>query len=142
MTDITYTYKIITVDEAFRCMEVVYTSPTHGVMHVGARLPFEGEPLEQIIAIYAPVQEWRARELAVVVPAVGVSGEITDKEPAPIPLADQVRAERDQLLATSDWTQVVDAPVDQAAWAEYRQALRDVPEQVGFPENVVWPTKP
>lgn len=60
----------------------------------------------------------------------------------PAPTADQVRAERDRLLAESDWTQVADAPVDQAAWATYRQALRDVPEQVGFPESVVWPERP
>ena len=58
----------------------------------------------------------------------------------PAPTADEVRAERDALLAASDWTQVADAPVDQAAWATYRQALRDVPSQIGFPENVDWPT--
>ena len=60
----------------------------------------------------------------------------------PAPTADQVRAERDSLLAASDWTQVADAPVDQAAWATYRQALRDVPDQAGFPEAVVWPVAP
>jgi len=60
----------------------------------------------------------------------------------PAPTADQVRAERDALLAASDWTQVADAPVDQAAWATYRQALRDVPSQIGFPENVEWPSEP
>ena len=32
--------------------------------------------------------------------------------------------------------------MDQAAWATYRQALRDVPEQDGFPEEVTWPSKP
>jgi hypothetical protein len=56
--------------------------------------------------------------------------------------AEEVRAERDRLLAASDWTQVADAPVDQAAWAAYRQALRDVPDQAGFPENINWPPKP
>ena len=56
--------------------------------------------------------------------------------------ADAVRATRNQKLKVSDWTQVADAPVDQAAWATYRQALRDVPAQVGFPWNVVWPTEP
>lgn len=56
--------------------------------------------------------------------------------------ATSVRAERDRLLTASDWTQVSDAPVDQAAWAEYRQALRDVPSQEGFPHSVVWPVKP
>ncbi len=53
--------------------------------------------------------------------------------------ATAIRAERDRLLRASDWTQVADAPVDQEAWALYRQALRDVPEQVGFPVAVEWP---
>ena len=52
------------------------------------------------------------------------------------------RTERDTKLTESDWTQVVDAPVDQAAWATYRQALRDIPEQSGFPNEVNWPTEP
>ena len=60
----------------------------------------------------------------------------------PAPTADQVRAKRDSLLTESDWTQVMDAPVDQAAWASYRQALRDVPNQAGFPENTTWPVEP
>ena len=57
-------------------------------------------------------------------------------------LATQARTQRDVLLSQSDWTQVLDAPVDQSAWATYRQALRDVPNQAGFPENIVWPTRP
>ena len=54
----------------------------------------------------------------------------------------QARSERDILLSASDWTQVADAPVDQAAWATYRQSLRDIPKQAGFPSNVTWPSKP
>lgn len=53
-----------------------------------------------------------------------------------------VRLQRNVLLSESDWTQVADAPVDKAAWAIYRQALRDIPSQVGFPLDVVWPEKP
>lgn len=53
-----------------------------------------------------------------------------------------VRLQRDVLLQKSDWTQLPDANVDQQAWALYRQALRDVPQQEGFHENVVWPSKP
>lgn len=53
-----------------------------------------------------------------------------------------VRAERDQRLVDTDWTQVADAPVDQTAWATYRQALRDLPAQSGFPHTITWPTKP
>ena len=55
---------------------------------------------------------------------------------------DRVRDERDRLLAACDWTQVADAPVDSAAWAVYRQALRDVPQDFATPDAVVWPTAP
>jgi hypothetical protein len=57
-------------------------------------------------------------------------------------LSTSVKTKRNQLLSASDWTQTADAPVDKQAWALYRQALRDIPEQSGFPENVVWPTSP
>lgn len=53
-----------------------------------------------------------------------------------------VRAERTQKLKDSDWTQVADAPVDKAAWATYRQALRDITAQSGFPWNIQWPIQP
>ena len=56
--------------------------------------------------------------------------------------ADSVRAERNRKLTSSDWTQVEDAPVDKAAWAAYRQGLRDVPSQAGFPWDVTWPVEP
>ena len=56
--------------------------------------------------------------------------------------AEQMRQERDLKLAASDWTQIADAPVDKAAWATYRQALRDISTQVGFPSAVVWPVVP
>ncbi|MGP3699184.1 tail fiber assembly protein [Rhodobacter sp. NSM] len=52
------------------------------------------------------------------------------------------RARRDKLLAGCDWTQVADAPVDREAWAGYRQALRDVPQQAGFPAVIAWPEPP
>jgi len=53
-----------------------------------------------------------------------------------------IRADRDKILAQSDWTQVADAPVNQQAWAAYRQSLRDITQQEGFPNNVAWPIKP
>jgi len=56
--------------------------------------------------------------------------------------ANVVRIERDQLLAACDWTQLADCPLDEAdriAWANYRQGLRDVPQQAGFPGAVEWP---
>lgn len=56
--------------------------------------------------------------------------------------ATNVRNTRNQLLKDSDWTQITDVPVDQAAWATYRQALRDVTIQEAFPYNIEWPTQP
>ena len=56
--------------------------------------------------------------------------------------SERARNQRDRLLKDSDWTQVSDAPVDQQAWADYRQALRDVPQQDGFPTDINWPSKP
>lgn len=53
-----------------------------------------------------------------------------------------IRSQRDQLLSDCDWTQVADAPVDSSAWATYRQALRDLPDQDGFPWTVSWPLQP
>lgn len=52
-----------------------------------------------------------------------------------------VRAERNRKLADCDWTQLPDAPVDAAAWAEYRQELRDITTQTD-PFNITWPTEP
>ena len=56
--------------------------------------------------------------------------------------AARVRADRDKRLVDTDWTQVADAQVDKAVWATYRQALRDVPAQEGFPHDVTWPDQP
>jgi len=55
------------------------------------------------------------------------------------------RSERDGLLKYCDWTVMPDSPLsdsDKTAWQTYRQALRDVPAQAGFPDNITWPTKP
>lgn len=56
--------------------------------------------------------------------------------------AADVREKRNARLSESDWTQIADAPVNALAWAVYRQALRDIPAQSGFPDSVYWPIKP
>ena len=56
--------------------------------------------------------------------------------------AKAVREDRTKRLSESDWTQVADSPIDKAVWATYRQALRDVTAQSGFPWEVTWPTQP
>jgi hypothetical protein len=57
-------------------------------------------------------------------------------------LLERLRIQRDKLLVESDWTQVADAPVDQLAWAEYRQALRDFPSTWVPSETVEFPDTP
>jgi hypothetical protein len=54
----------------------------------------------------------------------------------------EVRQQRNELLSACDWTQLPDSPADHEAWAAYRQALRDVPAQEGFPWDVTWPEAP
>jgi hypothetical protein len=56
-----------------------------------------------------------------------------------------VSDKRQKLLYSTDWTQIPNGPLtqqQQEAWAVYRQQLRDIPEQSGYPFNVVWPTPP
>jgi len=59
--------------------------------------------------------------------------------------ADVSRLQRNARLIQSDWTQFNDSPLsddDKNAWAKYRSDLRNVPEQSGFPWNIVWPELP
>ena len=73
-----------------------------------------------------------------------------ERPPAPPPpeqFAAAARAQRNALLTASDWTQLPDAQTGMSAaaktaWAVYRQALRDVPEQDDFPQEIIWPVAP
>lgn len=56
--------------------------------------------------------------------------------------AEAVRKQRTEKLKDCDWTQVADSPVDKAAWANYRQALRDITAQANFPWDITWPIQP
>jgi len=63
------------------------------------------------------------------------------REPERHDMAD-VRKERNARLTASDWTQVADAPVDQTAWAAYRQSLRDLPSVYSGEGAIPWPVAP
>jgi len=53
----------------------------------------------------------------------------------------EVREARDLLISKCDWTQLPDVPqAIKDKWVTHRKALRDVPQQAGFPFNVIWPT--
>jgi hypothetical protein len=55
---------------------------------------------------------------------------------------DQIKLWRNAALAASDWTMHTDSPTDKAAWAEYRQALRDLPSQGGLADDAEFPVAP
>ena len=67
-------------------------------------------------------------------------------ENKPIEFTDsEIKTKRKQMLIDSDWTQLPNGPLtseQQQQWAIYRQNLRDIPQQSGYPFNVVWPTPP
>jgi hypothetical protein len=56
--------------------------------------------------------------------------------------AKSVRTSRTQMLKDCDWTQIADSTADKAVWATYRQALRDITGQAGFPWTITWPDAP
>jgi hypothetical protein len=56
--------------------------------------------------------------------------------------AANVRRQRTEMLNDCDWTQITDSTANKAAWATYRQALRDVTAQSGFPWTITWPDAP
>jgi hypothetical protein len=143
---INYVYKVLSANTETRTMEVKYTSAEFGEMHIYARLPYEGETLEAVIQQYSPVAYWREKATAVqtidLETAFGVIN--YSDEPSINDRADQVRALRNQMLLLCDYTQLPDAPssIDKEAWAVYRQELRDITSQTGFPDTIIWPAIP
>lgn len=73
---IKFTYEIINVDEAARCMELRFEAAGYPTMHVGARLPYVGETLEAVAISFAPLAFWEESQKEVVVPSVGQKGEV------------------------------------------------------------------
>lgn len=73
-------------------------------------------------------EEWKAKEAA-------WSASSNDRKAA------EIRTERNAKIAACDWRMLTDSPASEV-WKNYRQALRDVPQQTGFPVNFVWPVEP
>lgn len=71
---IEYTYEVVSVDEAAKCMEIVYTSQGRETLRIGARLPYVGESFDAVVAMYAPLAYWMDSERQVVAVTVGSKG--------------------------------------------------------------------
>ena len=121
-------------------------------------LPLEGKDLEDdfgVVTVYEstpPAYDNTTKKLVQLTPAL-VDGRwtqqwsvvaFTEEEQAKNDeiLAADARRIRNQKLADTDWTQLPDSAVNSADWTTYRQALRDVPTQSGFPRSVTWPSEP
>jgi hypothetical protein len=111
-----------------------------GVFRVSPSTPLAYNERTQVLVEDAPVfntddqrwtQVWSVRDIT----ADELQAKLDKKSGA-------IRTARNAKLVASDWTQLADSPVDVAAWATYRQELRDITAQVDFPWDVTWPIAP
>lgn len=97
-------------------------------------IPFTASPIDT---------EQHGREIFAALAQGAVGEYVAPPAPTNEELAASIRAERNELLYATDWTQAVDVPkAIKDLYAPYRQALRDVPQQSGFPVTVNWPIAP
>jgi hypothetical protein len=125
---------------------VVFPVPSPTVSDAFSETVIEGPPFltskghyEQTWQIVSKYSEYVSSDGVVVTVAEQVEQE---KQKRTEELSKNARQKRKQLLLESDWTQVADAPVDKLAWATYRQQLRDITLQEGFPLSITWPEAP
>lgn len=114
------------------------------------------EPYRTVVDVYRPSYDPMTHELVEIYPIETEKGWIRNWEVRELPIdivekkkqelyeqkAALIRQQRSMLLYQTDYTQVADSPVEKQSWADYRQALRDVTNQEGFPFNVIWPEQP
>ena len=123
------------------------------LMYVGTEDNLAGNELVQVVETDAPAFDRQTQKivkdssptLANNVWALGWSTQSLTQEEQSAKRADQaqtVRNQRTQLLKDCDWTQIADSTADKTAWATYRQALRDITGQAGFPWTITWPDAP
>lgn len=84
-------YEVISVNEEARCMELIYTADGHPTQHISARLPYEGESLDDVAQMYSPVAYWRELQAVVVAPQVGATGMFNVLEPSDIVVPEQTQ---------------------------------------------------
>lgn len=142
----THAYKIRSVDLSKGSFVIEFD----GVEPLNFWIPFNengymtGDELENAIQQMYPWHIQHAQNVSTFTNGDEIAARV-EVAPEPEKTAEQIRGQRNVLLMRSDWTQVADAPLtaeQKAAWSTYRQALRDVTEQAGFPASVVWPTAP
>lgn len=142
-----YTFKVVSVFPDSKGMLLEFSAEGHRTMVVGTPLPYVGETVADVAARYAPFGTWEHEAKETFTPAVGETGVSTKdvRQPEQFTPEQEALMQRNVRLFESDWTQLPDVHLtaeQKAVWATYRQALRDVTDQDGFPSNVLWPQMP
>ncbi len=103
------------------------------------------DAVEITAAEHAALLDARSQGKHIQADATGRPVAVDPPPPSDAELAAVARAKRDRMIADCDWTVLPDAPLTSAqltAWKAYRQALRDVTQQAGFPQQIDWPVAP
>lgn len=96
-------------------------------------------------AVHQDLLRGESRGMRIVPDGSGIPVLVSAPAPSVDSVAATVRSERAKLLSQCDWTALPDVPLSQSErtlWESYRQALRDITIQPGFPQSVVWPESP
>ena len=148
-----YTYKIENYIPSEKRLFVVYTPddsslPPYGNWVAIGEDESEEQILQRVVQCF-PIEKWNSPSDPVIENLVGATNANTYTPPVvstlTISLEETIRRERNIKLQESDWTQLPDAPLtteQKTQWGTYRQALRDLTEQEGFPSTIVWPQSP
>lgn len=143
-----FSYEVNKVNQEYGVMEVLYFKDGYKPVNVGVRLPIEGETLEEVIINFAPINEWKMQKAKFVSDiSPGIAGDIEIQETAPVlSKEEEIRIIRNAKLMETDWMYLLDTDIKKPSnideWSIYRQQLRDITEQPGFPDDIVWPEQP
>jgi hypothetical protein len=129
--------RIVVDDETLEILHI-YDGPANPWIHKGRQIPLLLVPEGLDPMVVMAIKDSETGEITLVQDAAKVAAKTAQAW-------QELRARRNALLATSDWTQLQDARLSlekKQAWVDYRQALRDLPETVTDPMAVVWPLAP
>lgn len=127
-------------------MTIYYSASTGGFyvdsVH-GGNVPADCKEIAQ--DVYAHLFEVQAAGCEIRPGPDGMPVAVEPPAPTAGQMADMARNQRERLLRECDWTALTDVPMAadlRAYWAAYRQDLRDITEQPGFPGAITWPAPP
>lgn len=149
-----FTYQVIKYNKESSQLFVLYTPDNEQSKYkwIGIDPSWSEQQITNEIVLRFPFELWNANENTSVQQLIGIEKTavfetsqqqeqiVTEEE-----LADQAKKLRKSLLFESDWTQLPNVPLTQEQktnWEVYRQQLRDITMQQGFPVNIEWPNEP